>query len=671
MPRRLEPIIARTFEDARAALDAEPRIALDLETSGFSPWRDRIHVVALYGAESNTLAILHYPREVPVDPELLQWLSQRPEIVMHNGVQFDALFLANAGMCWEHVAIYDTMIGEQACTVSERHELGGDQKQERRGMAVGLAKAIQRRLHVIIDKTIDHGRWGAPELDLNQLAYVMGDIVYMLRLREAQFVHAAQLDARGVLKYDGMRECIEFEMTLAKVVLQMQLTGLTIDRSAVEAYLAEIRENDRDLEPRLRTALACTPEEIDAYLEARDPVVLKMVKDLKPAKVAAAVKSLENPQVSSTRASALARLRQGDQLLSGSAQLQAMFAIRFGDGVFPTTDKELLTTYAQTPGEIGSMCADLLRWRQISKRESMFSDEWFDEHVVQDGDRSVIHGNFLQLGTNTGRFAARDPNMQQIPKDMRQCFGNRPGWAFGHSDYMGIELRVIAALAKDRTMIEAFAANEDIHATAVAAAFRKPIRDVTPAERRIGKALNFTLTFGGTWRTFHRYARVHGANLTEEDAEGIFSNMLHRFEGVAAMRERAEHYFNSRGFIMLTFPTGLRRQLIPGTHKHTMMLNSTVQAIAAAGIKYAMLEARNAGLSSYLVATVHDELDYEAPLDEIEQVRKGIDAAMLRGMQYALRWQIPVMLGVESSWGPTWKENTDTLRVSMALSQPA
>jgi DNA polymerase I-like protein with 3'-5' exonuclease and polymerase domains len=671
MPKRTLPAIVYTLPEAMEALGAEPRVALDLETSGFSPWRDRLHVCALYGAEAHTIAILHYPKGVPVDPALLRWLEGRPEVVMHNGVQFDALFLAKAGMDWlgpQGPAIFDTMIAEQACTVTERHEIG-EEGQARKGQLVNLATAAKRRLGVIIDKTIEHGHWGNPELDENQLAYVTGDITYMLELREAQLRWAVQPGDYGGLKYPGMLECVEMEMELAKVVLQMQLNGITIDRAAVRRYLAEMRERDAEVEPRLRGLLACTAEECEEYLAKRDPRVLKVVRDArKPEEVARGVKALDRPRVEPNRASAIARVRAGSQLLSSSDQLKAMLAIRYGDHAFPSTDKATLGLFSQMGGDAGQLSQDLLRWRRLYKRESMFSEEWFAQHTELEGGRAVIHGQFLQLGTNTGRYAARDPNMQQVPKDMRHCFGNRPGWAFGHSDYAGIELRVMAALAGDEAMIAAFAAGEDIHSTVVAAAFGKPIDQVTPPERRLGKAMNFTMTFGGQWQTFYSYARVNGAAITEAEAEELFASMLRRFSGVAELRLRAERQFAAGRPIMLTFPTGLRRQLLPWVHKPTVLLNNAVQACAAAGLKYAQLEARDAGLSQYLVAVVHDELDYEAPLELIEQVRQGIDQCMLRGMQRAMTRLEPVMIGVESSWGPTWEENPDTLRATEVMS---
>lgn len=670
MPKRAAPTIVRTFEEARSALADEPRIALDLETSGFSPWRARIHVVALYGAESHTIAILHYPKDVPVEPELLEWLGERPEIVTHNGVQFDLLFLAKAGMDWRYPLYYDTLIGEQAVTVSERKEIGSEAG-ERRGMSVSLQAACKRQLGVWIDKSIDHGRWGAPELDENQLAYVAGDIAYMLALREAQYKKAETRYEDGRLKYPGMRECIDFEMELAKVVLEMQITGLTVDRSAVNQYLAELRASDSELEPRIRALLDIPIDEVEAHMRQVEPRLLALCAGTKPDKIPAALKQIPDLGVELKRGSALARLRaNGSTLLSSSDQLLAALAIRYGPRMFQDTTKETLSTYMQIGGELGTLCKDLLRWRQLAKRESMFDEAWFAAHTELEDGRAVIHGHFLQLGTNTGRYAAREPNLQQIPKDMRHCFGNRPGWAFGHSDYMGIELRVMAAMAADENMIAAFAAGEDIHAAVVAAAFGKAIADVTPQERRLGKAMNFTLTFGGSWHTFYSYAHANGAKLSEEEAESLFEAMLHRFSGVARLRRQAEETMARGRPVMLTFPTGLRRQLLPGIHKPTTLLNNAVQATAAAGIKKGQLEIRDAGYARFLVAVVHDEIDYEAPVEQIEEVRTAVDAAMLRGMQWAMHRLEPVMLGVESSWGPTWAENPDTLRASEAPSHP-
>lgn len=646
--------IIRDEAEAMRRLDGEASVALDLETSGFSPWRDRIHVVTLAGEESGAIAVLHYPQGVPVSPALLDWLSGRRQIVAHNGAQFDILFLAQAGMVWDRPQLYDTMLGEQATMIADRKDL-----------KVNLAWLVEKRLGRRIDKSINHGRWGAPELDEQQLTYCAADIRYLFALRDLQRRKAMREGDGGALLYPGMWEGVELEMELARCVIRMQLNGLTIDRGAVQAYLAELEASDRDLEPRLRQRLAVAREEIDGYVAQREPRLLEIFEAVAPDKVAARVAALDGAEIDTFTASALARIRHsGAVSLTSSHQLLAALDIRYGEGVFPDTNKARLQEYAAVGGEVGELCADLLRWRQIAKRESMFSPEWFLEHAVPFDGVEKIHGHFWQLRTNTGRFSSSDPNLQQVPKDMRHCFGNRPGWAVGRSDYASIELRVAAAIARDEAMLRAFAEGEDIHRVVAAAGLGKRPEDITPAERKIGKAMSFTMTFGGSAEKLYTYARANGSALSLDEAQELMRGLHERFTGLARLHVWARERVARSSNTVLIFPTGLRRQLVGDEHRHTVLLNNLVQATAAAGMKYAMLECERLGLSRYLVATVHDELVYEAPEGEIEEVRQEIDRAMLAGMRRALEGRAPVALGVESSWGPTWHEEEATARTT-------
>lgn len=587
----VEPRVVRTFEDAAALLSPEPRVALDLETGGLSPWKTPIHVITLYGAESDTVAVLHYPRGQMVPGRVLRWLEERPEIVMHNGVQFDALFLGSAGMSWEKPRIYDSLVAEKATLGVERWDV-----------RVSLASTIARHLGRQIDKNADHGRWGDLVLDEAQLAYVKSDIRWLLDVQDAQLAKADSNKTRG---------CVEFEMGLAKPVIQMSMNGMPVDLGALQAYF---------------DSRADRHEEVDRYLQ----------EELGPIN------------------------------LQSSVQLKKALGVRFDPGMFPNTKAERLIEFSRLSGDVGKICSSILEWRSVRQRRNMLGEEW-QSNIVDHGGVFKIHGRFWQIGTHTGRFTSTSPNLQQIPRDMRGVFGGVPGWSMGKSDYAAIEVRVAAALSGDEEMIAAFNAGEDIHTLVASVAFQKPPEAITPEERKVAKAMSFTLLFGGGVPMFRSYVRIHGGvDLSMEVAQSAVDNFYARFQGINRMRLVAENQARTSRAVVIAYPTGLRRVVTGYDLKASVLLNNTVQGTAASGIKKALLECEKAGIMEYVVAPVHDEIVFFAPTKIIEEVRRTVDECMIRGMRWALEGAPDIAIGVESTHGPSWSGLPENFKVTEA-----
>lgn len=578
--------VVRTFADALEAYADEDTIAVDLETSGLSPWKDSIHVVGLYGPRSGVASILHYPDGV-VPGEVIDWLSDRPNLVTHNGTQFDLLFLANVGLDWRRPNLYDTLIGEQATLYTSRRDI-----------RVNLADTVKRHFGKKLDKAIDHSGWANPELDDEQLAYITGDITLLTRLKESQWGSAQNFP-------DHTPRLLQFEMELTKPVLEMELNGLPVDLPRIASYMELGRGENEDRTRYLYSEL-------------------------------------------------------GTINLNSPIQLKKALGERFDPRFFPGTAREVLAGNLGDDEERTKVCQALLDLRYYEQRRKMFGDKWNNFVVDHDGVMKV-HGKFWQLGTNTGRFSSSDPNLQQIPRDMRNCFGGRPGWALGKSDYAAIEVRVAALVAGDTAMIDAINAGEDIHRLVASVAFRVTQENVTKHQRQVAKALSFTLVFGGGVPTFRRYVAQYGIHLTEVEADAAMNNFLDRFQGIRRLREQAVVTADKRIPFVIMYPTGLRRVLAGDDLRHTTMLNNTVQGLAAAGIKYALIECWKSGVSKYLCAIVHDEFVYSAPFREIDDVRREIDRCMLIGMQRALATtRNSISVGVESAYGSDWTVSAAT-----------
>jgi DNA polymerase-1 len=596
--------MVHTFEQAQEILAEDRHIALDLETGGFSPWQCAIHVIALYGEKSKTPVVLHYPRGRKVPMKVLRWLEEFDEITTHNGTMFDILFLANAGMRWQNVKWYDTLIGELAVITAAR-----------RNMRVNLEASIKRRTGEKIDKNINHESWGNDFLDSTQMNYLMGDIKYLLELRKEQFSRAEDSP-------DMMRNLL-FEMSLIPDVVQMELNGLPISVPTLHACLAR-QELQADM----------TKERLEKLLG------YEIIDDPKQR-----VKG-----------------RTDQLLITSPKQIKTVLQGKYGAAAFPNTTKETFQNYLVFGGEMEELCQLLLDFRHADRREKMYSSKWQQEFIVNhDGFRDTrVHGKFWQIGTETGRFSSSQPNLQQIPRDMRAIFEANEGMSVGSTDYSGIEVRVAAALSDDQEMIRVFSEGGDIHANVAAVGFGVPVEEVTKEQRQIAKAMSFTILFGGGAETFRGYAAARGSTISPEAAELALERFFETYEGLRRMRQSAIWQAQNQRAVTLVYPTGLKRVLFNDTLKSSIILNNIVQGTAAAGLKYALRECGKDGLIKYISAVVHDEIVYTAKTTEIVEVRDAIEEAMIRGMQMALQDATPIPVEVESEYGQSWAGDPST-----------
>lgn len=591
------------FAEIREAYAGAPMIALDLETTGLSAWNSGIAVIGMYEPISGLPSLLHYPRGSVVPQEVLRWLESFDEIITHNGTQFDILFLAQAGMDWTKVKWYDTLIGEQAVIAVGR-----------RDVRVNLQDTIKRRLGKAINKNIDHRSWGNETLTQEQLDYVAGDIVHLYDLRRAQEDKAAK-DHTG-----QMRKALDFEMSLIPAVLAMELNGLPVDFAALETYI----ENAEDV----KTVVGA---KIQDFFRENIP-------DLKK-----------------------------DVLLSSPKQVKEALGTIFGERLWPDTKAERFMEYRKLHGPIAGISELFSEYRHADQRKKMFSQKWIDDYLVYHSDGIPrVHGKFWQIGTETGRFSSSQPNLQQIPRDGRALFGNAKGMKIGKSDYAAIEVRVAAAIADDRAMIEAFNNGEDIHRAVAAASFGIAPEAVTHEQRRIAKSISFTFLFGGGLDTFLAYASSNGSTIDRDTAQSAMERFFETYEGIKRMKDYAEYRCATGQALPIVYPTGLKRMLVGADLRASVLLNNVVQGTAAAGLKMALKLMHERDIIQYGAAVVHDEFVYVAPDDEIEEVRTAVDQCMLEGMQLALSDCSPIAIAVESTWADTWKGNDENERLTTA-----
>ncbi len=310
------------------------------------------------------------------------------------------------------------------------------------------------------------------------------------------------------------------------------------------------------------------------------------------------------------------------------------------------------------------VAAKVLRWRQLTKLRSTYT-EMLPQMVLAQTGR--IHTWFHQAVAATGRLSSIDPNLQNIPirstegRRIRSAFVASPGRVLVSADYSQIELRVMAHLANDPGLQEAFAKGADIHRETAARMFNLLPDLVSPAERSAAKTINFGILYG---MGPQRLSREIGVSLKE--AKGFIDKYFERFPAVHLWMESVLADARSSGEVRTLFG---RRRPVPGVNSanqadraaaERVAINTPVQGTAADLIKRAMLlvqgELANAGLCADLLLQVHDELVLECALADAPAVAAAVRAAMEKAGRTADGAELKVPLQVEVHWGHSWAE---------------
>ncbi|MCK9563428.1 MAG: DNA polymerase I, partial [Bacteroidales bacterium] len=300
----------------------------------------------------------------------------------------------------------------------------------------------------------------------------------------------------------------------------------------------------------------------------------------------------------------------------------------------------------------------LLEHRGLAKLKSTYIDKL--PRMVNPATGRV-HTSYHQAGTATGRLSSSDPNLQNIPvrsaegRRIRQAFVADKGNLILAADYSQIELRIMAHLSGDDSLLQAFHDGLDIHRATAAEVFETPLDKVTQEQRRSAKAINFGLIYGmsafGLGRQLHL-----GRNQAQEYIDLYFA----RYPGVAAYMENTRQQAREQGFVETLFG---RRLYLPDINAGNGQLrqaaertaiNAPMQGTAADIIKHAMISVdgwlAEQGLATRMIMQVHDELVFEVPETELDTVRDEV----IRRMSAAAELAVPLV--VETGSGLNWDE---------------
>ena len=299
----------------------------------------------------------------------------------------------------------------------------------------------------------------------------------------------------------------------------------------------------------------------------------------------------------------------------------------------------------------------ILDYRTLTKLKSTYADGLLKE-ISADGR---IHTNFQMTVTATGRLSSTEPNLQNIPvrrelgAQIRKMFVASPGKVLVDADYSQIELRLLAHIANDETMIAAFRSGEDIHAVTASQVFGVPLAEVTPLQRSHAKAVNFGIVYG-----ISAFSLAQDIGVFQNEAKAYMDSYFAKYHGVRAYMTRVVEQAKADGYVTTLF--GRRRDLPElkssnfnlRSFGERVALNMPIQGTAADIIKAAMVRVdarmRAEHLQARLLLQVHDELIVECPAEEAETVR----AILVDEMEHVVDYRVPLL--VDAKIGASWAE---------------
>jgi len=512
----------------------------------------------------------------------------------HN-LKYDFIMLARAGLRVAPLA-FDTMVAEYVLDPGSR--------------TLGLKNMAEVRLGesmTHIEELIGTGKnqRSMAEVDIALAApYAAADAETTLRLQPLLESELKRLPRLWDL-------FINIEMPLIPVLADMEMTGVALDKAFFATFSVELRERMAALEKQIYQAVG------------------------------------KSFNINST---------------------QQLSAVLFDTLRLTPPDRGKKTAsghYSTAAGVLDEMSGQhpvvdmILEYREYAKLKSTYVDALPIQIHPETGR---VHTSFSQTGTVTGRLSSSDPNLQNIPtrtdlgRRVRRGFVADPGNVLVSLDYSQIELRIVADMANDEAMLNAFRLGQDIHAATAAAIYNIPLKDVTKEQRRHAKAINFGLIYG-----MSAFGLTRSTDLTLAQSQDFVDAYFKQFPGVKKYLDGIRRSARETGYVETLL--GRRRYFpaLKSTLNQTLRnreereaINAPIQGTAADIMKIAMIKIppaiTGAGLHGLMLLQVHDELVIECPHAELRQT---VEVAR-NVMENAYPMSIP--LTTEARWGTNWDD---------------
>lgn len=301
------------------------------------------------------------------------------------------------------------------------------------------------------------------------------------------------------------------------------------------------------------------------------------------------------------------------------------------------------------------LAAKILDWRGISKLKSTYTDALLE---LLDKDNRV-HTTFSQIVANTGRLASSNPNLQNIPirseegKKIRACFVSKPGCKIIAADYSQVELRLLAAVADVKALKQAFAEGVDIHTSTASRVFGVPAEQVDSNMRRHAKAINFGIVYG-----ISQYGLSKQIDVTPAEAKAYIDAYFREMPEIKDYMDKTIEFARRNGYVLTPF--GRKCSVLGINDKNKRIasnaeraaINAPIQGGAADIIKLAMNKVlrllQEKGFKTKMLLQVHDELVFEVPLAEVDEVSRIIK----ENMENVVEYDVPFIaeVGIGDNW---------------------
>ena len=601
--RRYETILTNeALDEWLAHISAAELTAFDTETTSLDPMRAKL-VGMSFSIEPGHAAYLPLahrtldasgPKQLDFEATLARikpWLEAAEKKKVGQNLKYDTHVLANHGIALAGIA-HDTLLQSY---VFESHRNHGLEDLARRHVGVEDLVAYE-----------DICGKGAKQIGFDEVAievatrYAAEDADLTLRVHRALYPSVA---ANAAL--NSVYETIELPTSV--VLQKVERNGVLIDADLLNRQGAELGRRMAELETK-------------AYELAGQPFNLGSPKQI------------------------------GELLFD---KLKLPVARRTASGA-PSTDEDVLAKLANDY----PLPKVLLDHRGLSKLKSTYTDKL--PRMVNPATGRV-HTNYAQAVAVTGRLASNDPNLQNIPvrtaegRRIREAFIAPEGSSIVSSDYSQIELRIMAHISGDETLIAAFANGEDVHRRTASEVFNVAPDDVTSEQRRYAKVINFGLIYG-----MGVFGLASNLGIERDAAKLYIDRYFARYPGVAAYMQETRAEAKEKGYVETVFgrrlwlseinsPNGPRRA---GAERAA--INAPMQGTAADLIKRSMIAVQDwierEGLGTRMVMQVHDELVLEVPDAELVLIREQVPRLM------ASVAELKVPLEVELGAGPNWDE---------------
>jgi DNA polymerase-1 len=581
-------------------LEAAPIACFDTETTSLDPMTAELVGLAFACSpgEAAYIPLTHRyagaPQQLPLENvlhRLKPWLEDAGKVKVGQNSKYDRHVFANYGISVRGV-LHDTLLQAYVLESHQRHDM--DALATRFLGASGLLQYT------------DVAGKGASQIPFDQVDiqratdYSAEDADVTLQIHGALLPRISR-DAKLKRIYS------EIEIPVSGVLLTMERNGVLIDTQLLSKQGHELGQKMMDLE-RKAHELAGGPFNLGSPKQLCDVLFTRL------------------------------QLRTIKKTPSGA----------------PSVDEEVLEKLA----EDHPICAALLEHRGVAKLKSTYTDK-LPRMVHQKTGR--VHTNYAQAVAVTGRLSSTDPNLQNIPvrtaegRRIREAFIAPQGSVIVSADYSQIELRIMAHLSGDKSLVDAFSRGEDVHRHTASEVFDTAADEVSSEQRRYAKVINFGLIYG-----MSAFGLAQNLQIERSAAASYMDKYFQRYPGVARYMETTRQEARERGYVETVFG---RRLWLPDIRSSNMQrrqgaerqaINAPMQGTAADLIKLAMIAVQGwieqEKLATKLVMQVHDELVLEVPQRELEIVKPSVEQLMMSVAQ------LDVPLVVDAGVGANWEE---------------